>query len=145
MSKRKKSPLGKKIEFESFQALADYLNDNLVQVGCEHWTIVPAGNAVHIVRVHSSSMGDGWAVSYGLASLANFKQFVEDLSAGTIVCVSVILCRDSEKNGSLDLIEWLNSKYKEKDFSLTAHGGVQLPSTAEAVRKMRAMVDLTHN
>ena len=59
--------------------------------------------------------------------------------------MSVILCRDSEKNGSLDLIEWLNSKYKEKDFGLTAHGGEQLPSTAEAVRKMRAMVDLTHN
>jgi hypothetical protein len=30
----------------SFQALADYINDNLVQVRCEHWTIVPAGNAV---------------------------------------------------------------------------------------------------
>ena len=52
-------------------------------------------------------------------SLANFKQFVEDLPAGKIGCMSVILCRDSEKNGSLDLIEWLNSKYKEKDFSLT--------------------------
>src|SRR5262249_20851111 len=48
MSKRKKSPLGKKIEFDSFQALADYINDNLVQVGCENWSIVPAGNAVHI-------------------------------------------------------------------------------------------------
>ena len=59
--------------------------------------------------------------------------------------MSVILCRDSEKNGSFDLIEWLNSKYKEKDFSFTAHAGEQLPSTAEAVRKMRAMVDLTHN
>jgi len=59
--------------------------------------------------------------------------------------MSVILCSDSEKNGSLDLIEWLNSKYKEKDFSLTAHGGEQLPSTAEAVRKMRTMVDVTHN
>ena len=68
MSKRKKSPLGKKIEFDSFQALADYINDNLVQVGCEHWTIVPAGNAVHIVRVHSSSTGGGPAVSYGLDS-----------------------------------------------------------------------------
>ena len=145
MSKRKKSPLGKEIEFDSFQALADYINDNLVQVGCEHWTIVPAGNAVHIVRVHSSSTGGGWAVSYGLDSLANFKQSVEDLPAGNIGCMSVILCRDSQTNGSLDLIEWLNSKYKEKDFSLKAHGGEQLPSTAEAVRKMRAMVDLTHN
>jgi hypothetical protein len=145
VSKRKKSPLGKKIEFDSFQALADYLNDNLVQVGCEHWTIVPAGNAVHIVRVHSSSTGDGWTVSYGLASLANFKQFVGDLPAGNIDCMSVMLCRDSEKNGSLDLIEWLNGKYKEKDFSLTAHGGERLPSTAEAVRKMRAMVEHMHN
>src|SRR5262249_9096870 len=90
MSKRKKSPLGKKIEFDSFQALADYINDNLVQVGCEHWTVVHAGNAVHIVRVHSSSTGGGWAVSYGLDSLANFKQFVEDLPAGKIGCMSVI-------------------------------------------------------
>jgi hypothetical protein len=39
----------------------------------------------------------------------------------------------------------LNSKYKEKYFSLTAHGGEQLPSTGEAVRKMQAMADLTHN
>jgi hypothetical protein len=136
--------MGKNIEFDTFQGLADYINDNLVQVGCEHWTILPAGNAVHIVRVHWSSMGDGWAVTYGLAPLANFKQFVEDLPAGNIGCMSVILCRDSEKNGGLDLIEWLNSKYKEKDFSLTAHGGEQLLSTAEAVRKMRAM-DLTQN
>jgi hypothetical protein len=37
-----------------------------------------------------------------------------------------------EKNGSLDLIEWLNSKYKEKDFSLTAHGGEQLPSNCSS-------------
>jgi hypothetical protein len=98
-----------------------------------------------IARLAASSTGDGWAVSYSLASLANFKQLVEDLPAGNIGCMSIVLCRDSEKNGSLDLIEWLNSKYKEKDFSLTAHGGEQLPSTAEAVRKMRAMADLLHN
>ena len=60
------------------------------------------------------------------------EQFVEDLPAGNIGCMGVILSRDSEKNGSLDLIEWLNSKYKEKDFSLTAHGGEQLPSNCRS-------------
>ena len=41
-----------------------------------------------------------------------------------------------------DLLTWPNSKYEEKDFSLRVHGGEQLTSTAEVVRKMRSMVDL---
>jgi hypothetical protein len=112
--------LGKKHLFESLGEMVDYYDVHLTREGGDDWIIVPAGNVVHVMRFGVVGPADHRiAAKYGAAPLANFKQFIECLPVeNNIGCVNVVMCRDSAASGGLDLVEWLNCRYKHKDLFL---------------------------
>jgi hypothetical protein len=147
MTKVSKPILGKKHVFGSLDEVVDYYDVHLTREGGDDWIILPAGNVVHLMRFAvTGPTDDRIAAKYGVASLANFKQFIEGLPVeNNIGCVNVVMCRDSEQSGGLDLVEWLNGRYKKKDFVLTALMSSQPQSTAEAVGAVREIFNVTHN
>src|SRR5262249_50718934 len=144
MGKCKQPILENKLVFESLQAIFNYYDDHLTRDGGQDWIIVPAGNVVHVLRFAVIGPGDERiAAKYGVASLASFKQFIERLPVDNhIGCVNVVMCRDSETNGGLDLVEWLNHRHKQKDFLLTALMSSQPKSTVETIVAVREMFNV---
>jgi len=140
--------LGKKHVFGSLQAMADYYGPRLTREGAQDGIIVPAGDVVHVLRfaVVGPADDEQIAARYGVATLANFKQFIECLPVDdNIACVNVVMCRDSEASVVLDLVEWLNGRCKEKDFLLTALMSSEPRVTAEAVSAVREMFNVTQH
>jgi hypothetical protein len=144
MGKCKQPILKNKLVFESLQAIFNYYDVHLTRDGGQDWIVLPAGNVVHVMRFAvTGSADERIAAKYGVTSLASFKQFIEDLPvANHIGCVNVVMCCDSETSGGLELVEWLNSKYKQKDFLLTALMSSQPRSTMEAVSAVREMFNV---
>jgi len=147
MTKVRTPILGKKHVFASLDEMVDYYDVHLTREGGDDWIILPAGNVVHVLRFAVVGPTDERiAAKYGVALLANFKQFIECLPVeNNIGCVNVVMCRDSEISGGLDLVEWLNGRYKEKDFVLTALMSSQPRSTAEAIGAVREMFNVTQH
>jgi len=147
MTKVRTPILGKKHVFASLDEMVDYYDVHLTREGGDDWIILPAGNVVHVLRFGVVGPTDERiAAKYGVALLANFKQFIEGLPVdNNIGCMNVVMCRDSEASGGLDLVEWLNGRYKEKDFLLTALMSSQPRSTAEAVGAVRDMFNVTQH
>jgi hypothetical protein len=147
MTKVKQPILGKKHAFESLEAMVDYYDGRLTREGGDDWIILPAGNVVHLLRFGVAGPADEWITTdYGVASLVGFKQFIERLPVeNNIGCVNVVMCCDSETSGGLDLVEWLNGRYKQKDFVLAALVSSQPRTTAEAVGAVREIFNVTYN
>jgi len=147
MGKVRKPILGKRRVFDSLEALVDYYDVHLTREGGQDWIIVPAGDVVHVMRFGViGPVDERITAKYGVASLINFKQFIERLPVDNpIGCVNVVMCRDSETSGGLDLVEWLNGQYKQKDFLLTALMSSRPRSTAEAIGAVREMFNVTQH
>jgi hypothetical protein len=147
MGKCKQPILENKLVFESLRAIFNYYDDHLTREGGDDWIIVPAGDVVHVMRFGVVGPADERiAAKYAVASLTGFKQFIEGLPVeNDIGCVNVVMCRDSETSGGLDLVEWLNRRHKQKDFLLTALMSSQPRSTAETVGAVREMFNVTQH
>jgi hypothetical protein len=147
MGKVRQPILAQKLAFESLHAIFNYYDGRLTREGGDDWVVVPAGDVVHVMRFGVVGPADEQiAAKYGVASLTSFKQFIEQLPVeNNIGCVNVVMCRDSESSGGLDLVEWLNDRYKQKDFLLTALMSSQPQSTAQAIVAVQEMFNVTQH
>jgi hypothetical protein len=133
----------KAMVFDTHEEAISYFHGTLAKPEwVEDWTILPAGNVVHIDRASWVAMRH----SYDLMALAEFKQKVQRLLAeNKLSCVTVITPDDFEEHGGVDLTDWLDGKRQLKGFELVSLFGPEPKSTAEWARGIQAAYNVTHN
>ena len=131
------------VVFDSHEEAIVYFHGRLAQSDwVQDWTIVPAGNVVHIDCANWITQRH----SYELISLAEFKQKVEDLLAeNKLNCVTALTSDDFEENGGVDLTDWLDGKRQAQAFEMVSLFGPQPKLTAEWARDMQTAYKVTHN
>jgi hypothetical protein len=121
-------------------AAAEIVYGKLTRPDSEDWTVIPAGDTVHICAYQETRQGDKCFVHVrrGTSPLVEFKRLVARLPVKSKMgCVTVILCRDAEQMGGIDLMSWLKRQAKAKNFSLTSFIGPA--TTAEAIASMQSI------
>ena len=118
---------------------------NLTTPDSEDWLIIPRGNKLFLTAMRENKRLDGKKDVYiknGFCATNGIKECVTSMDKDNeLGCVTIILCRDANKFGGVELLEWFTEKAKEKDFSVVSMIGSA--TTAMAIRSAKEQADLT--